>query len=119
MVKEMDQPEPAVTEARAASVGLRFGQDGPETGARSLAAQQFSFDLDDDLAKLVTIRPLSGGMEVEVQYGRDYVLRLDRHVIRLARPPRITRTQLGVTIVTTGPLLPGVDWVQVQKTYRF
>jgi hypothetical protein len=78
--------------------------------------QTFSFDLDDDLAKLVIVRPLPGGLAVEVQYGRDYVLRRDQYMLPVTQPPSIHRTEFGVSVVVTRPLL---GLLRVQQTYRF
>jgi len=100
---------------RPASVRLLLGPSGAAE-AWPGDVQTFSFDLDDDLAKLVTVRRLAEGLGVEVQYGRDHVLRHDRYIVPVARPPLIARTELGVSIVTTRPLL---GLLQVQQIYRF
>lgn len=114
MAEGIDRPDSVVARARAASTRLRLAS--PVTADWPAEVQSFSFDLDDDLAKLVTIRPLPGGLSVEVQYGRDYVLGRDRYMLPLAQPPIIQWAEFGVSIVVTRPLL---GRLQVQQTYRF
>ena len=114
MAGEVNGRDLALEKARAVSTRLLLG--APTANVWPADVQTFTFDLDDDLAKLVTIRPLPGALMVEVQYGRDYVLRQDRYVLPLARPPIIRRTEFGVSMVATRPLL---GWLQVQQTYQF
>jgi hypothetical protein len=111
----------AATEAHAASASLVWGKQTLErdTPAWPVELLSYSFDLDDDLAKLVTIQTVPGGLEVDVQYGRDYLLRRDRYVIHLRRPPSITRAELGIAIQATIPILPGLAWPCIRLTYRF
>jgi hypothetical protein len=104
----------ALEKARAVSTRLLLGS--PTANVWPADVQTFAFDLDDDLAKLVTIRPLPSGLVIEVQYGRDYVLRHDRYMFPLAGPPSIRRTAFGVSVVTTRPLL---GRLQLQQSYRF
>ena len=120
MFKMPDRPGLAVTKAHAASASLVWGDRAEDLAPTwPVDPLSYSFDLDDDLAKLVTVQTVPGGLEIEVQYGRDYVLRRDRYTMRLARPPVINRSEWGVTVQTTRPLLPGLGWPRWRLTYRF
>ena len=121
MFKSLGRHELAATEAQVASAGLVWGTRARERDAPTWPVEQlsYSFDLDDDLAKLVTIQTVPGGLEVDVQYGRDYLLSRDRYIIHLKQPPRIITTILGVVIQATNPILPGLSWPSIRLTYRF
>jgi len=104
----------------ATSASLVWGNEAKDRAPKWPAdTLSYSFDLDDDLAKLVTIQAVPGGLEVDVQYGRDHLMRHDRYTMPLDRPPRITCGKIGVTVEAVRPLLPGLGWPRWRLTYRF
>ena len=111
----------AVTEAQVASANLVWGDraGGDRAPASFVGQQSYAFELDDDLTKVINIQATSTGLEIEVRYGRDYLLQQDRYSIPLERAPSIAETELGVTVKVTRRVLPWLAWPRWQLTYRF
>lgn len=78
-----------------------------------------AFTLDNDLLKLVTLRPGNGTLTIVVRYASDVVLEEERHVIRPAADPTIMADGLGLVVSWRAPLLEWLSWPLISRTRRF
>lgn len=81
--------------------------------------QSYSFTLDNDLIKLVTLTPGPGQLDVRVRYATDTVVQDDRHVVPLSSDPEISADGLGLVVSWRASLIPGLSWPQMRKSRRF
>ena len=79
----------------------------------------FAFTLDNDLIKLVTLRPGNGSLTIAVRYASDVVLEEERHVIRPAVEPAIMADGMGLVVSWRAPLVEWLSWPLISRTRRF
>ena len=79
-----------------------------------LSPQTFSFTLDDDLVKVVTVWSDGQSCHVNIRYGHDVVLQEENHAFEIASPISIEPTRYGVTI-RTRRRWPLQSWKLVRK----
>lgn len=77
----------------AESVDARPGE--ADADAR---VETFSFELDDDLVKVVTVWHGERSCRVNVRYGRDYLLHEEDHVVAVDSPIEIRRHGYGISL---------------------
>lgn len=68
--------------------------------------QTFSFELDDDLVKVITVRQGDHTCNVNVRYGGDHLLHEEDHVLAVDSPVEIRRHDMGITVHARRRLLP-------------
>lgn len=83
------------------------------------ADRSFAFTLDNDLIKLVTLKPRNGGLAVHVRYATDAVLQDDRYDVALSSRPQIVADAMGIVVTWKAPLLPGLGWPMLRRSRRF
>ncbi len=81
--------------------------------------RSFVFDLDSDLAKLVTLTPGPDGIDVAVSYATDTVLERERSLIAAGSGTTITADPFGLVIEWREPLFPAFGWPMVRRRRRF
>ncbi len=79
----------------------------------------FAFTLDNDLVKLVTLRPGNGSLVIAVRYASDVVLEEERQVIRPAVDPTIMADGMGLVVSWRAPLVEWLSWPLIRRTRRF
>ena len=79
----------------------------------------FAFTLDNDLVKVVTLRPGSGTLAINVRYATDVVLEAERHLIRPAFEPTVIADGLGLVVTWRAPLIEWLGWPLISHTRRF
>ena len=79
----------------------------------------FAFTLDNDLVKLVTLRPGNGSLTIAVRYASDVVLDEERHVIRPVVEPTIMADGMGLVVSWRAPLVEWLSWPLITRTHRF
>lgn len=82
----------------------------------SQSPQTFSFTLEDDLVKLVTVAMVGLVCHVTVRYARDVVLHEENHAFEVASPIEIETTRQGVTIRAKRP---GIAWLHRKLVRKF
>jgi hypothetical protein len=78
-----------------------------------------AFTLDNDLVKLVTLRPGNGSLTIRVRYASDVVLDEERYVIRPAADPTIMADGLGLVVSWRAPLVEWLSWPLISRMRRF
>ena len=79
--------------------------DGPDGSADGTGIESFSFELDDDLVKVVTVTRGDNTCRVTVRYGRDYLLHEQDHTFMTDAPIEIVRHSRGISIHSTRRVL--------------
>lgn len=80
------------------------------------APQSFSFDLDDDLTKVVTVWTIGTTCHVNVRYGRDVLVDEQDHVFEVPSPITIEQTPFGIIVHTTRR---GFPWLGRRHSRKF
>jgi len=99
--------------------------EGIEPGAPQRAVKvppgetTYSFTMDNDLFKLVTLRPGHNSLSVLVRYATDIVVEQHRHTINNARSSTILVDGMGLVVKWRTPLIPGLQWPEIGRTRRF
>ncbi len=102
--------------------GVVAADDGgrPNAGADSalavLSPQTFSFELDDDLVKVVTVWTAGHTCHVNIRYGREVLLQEEDHDFDVASPVAIETTRYGIVIRATRR---GVPWLGRKLVRKF
>lgn len=96
--------------------GGEGGRDaaGSDAALAALSPQTFSFTLDDDLVKVVTVWTDGNSCHVNVRYGLDVLLQEENHAFDVASPIAIETTRFGV-IIRARRRLPLLNWKLVRK----
>jgi hypothetical protein len=119
----MNGPQALPVDADFAALCAAAEGVAPNTPPRPVklppGGSSFAFTLDNDLVKLVTLRPANGSMTIAVRYAGDVVLEEERHVIRPAADPTIMADGLGLVLSWRAPLVEWLSWPLISRTRRF
>lgn len=119
----MSAPQTLPIDASFAALAAAAEGVAPNTPPRPVmlppGESSFAFTLDNDLVKLVTLRPGNGSLAIAVRYASDVVLEEERHLIRPAADPTIVADGLGLVVSWRAPLIPGLNWPLISRTRRF
>jgi hypothetical protein len=89
---------------------------GADASIAVLSPQTFSFELDDDLVKVVTVWTTGRTCHVSIRYGREVLLHEEEHAFDVASPVEIEETRYGVIIRATRH---GIAWLGRKLVRKF
>lgn len=87
-----------------------------DSAAVALLPQTFSFELDDDLVKVVTVSMAGQTCHVNIRYGRDVLLHEEDHQFDVASPVAVETTRFGVIVRSSRP---GIPWFGRRLVRKF
>ena len=119
----MSAPQALPVDSDFAALSAAAEGVAPNTPPRPITLppgeSSFAFTLDNDLVKLVTLRPGNGSLTIAVRYASDVVLEEERHVIRPAVAPTIMADGMGLVVSWRAPLVEWLSWPLISRTRRF
>ena len=119
----MSVPQALPVDAEFAALSAAAEGVAPNTPPRPImlppGESSFAFTLDNDLVKLVTLRPGHGSLTIAVRYATDVVLEEERYMIRPAADPTIMADAMGLVVSWRAPLVEWLSWPLVSRTRRF
>lgn len=84
-----------------------------------MESRQFTFDVDTDTVKLVGVEQRGRRIDISVRYAADVVLDEASYRIGNAIGARFEADEVGLLVTWRQPVVPGLDWLTVERTRRF
>lgn len=119
MVNGYDPVTGADQQAAPADMGLLARVSTPREISVGDTAQTFSFELDGELTKLVSLIPLTSMLRIIVDYATDVVIQHDSYDLPASKTVSVTADSKGVMIRWQARLMPPLHWPMIARQRRF